>query len=193
MTIDDIISLGEEMSRLRALEGANERLKGEVERVAREKYEFQMGRAKLDLAMCKLLFPEMWKNTLQKAVANSSLDKEKRHLARWAQMYRDQAEEMQNAPSLLGWSMICTYDDPSADSAQNDSRYESFALLSDGNVVSIVKLGLYGGVFNRSAPSFVEHVITEHTKQIDPQEIHSLAPQCLDAAQEVSDVKLRNE
>lgn len=110
------------------------------------------------------------------------------HAVRCSKMwnYLAVAKEFLERPKAVGYTILCTYDDPGADSSGNNSMYGLFLLLSDGRVMPVAKLGLYEGDTLGRIPSSIE-MLVRMCPFIGHQDIAKKAPQCLEEARKASD------
>jgi hypothetical protein len=172
---DKILEAATEIKRLQSAETQLGQAKDKIAKLEEE--------AKKEAELLELLFPvvcpEEHASLLTRIEKQASADS-------WSSSRVESANAFLSRPKAIGHTVLCTYDDPGADSAANDSQYSLFILVSDGRVLPVVSLGLYGGAFSERIPSAME-LIAKKLPLIEPRDITKKAPQCVEEAHKASD------
>lgn len=135
----------------------------------------------LDELLLPVSCPQVWESMREKAVEVSTKEQTTYDMRKTQKV----AIDFLDRPVAVGYSILCTYDDPSADSAANESEYALFILVSDGRVIEVEKLGFYGGSFRTEIPKAKE-ILARKLPCVKPSDIATTVPQCLAAAEALS-------
>ncbi len=175
--LNNILETAREISRLRSAEDSlvsAKKVLAEIETLKKQ-----------DEDLLELLFPVLMEEEYSSMLLKMEQQVAKGH---WNHRVIESAKAFIARPKAIGHTVLCTSDDPGADSAANDSQYGLFILVDDGRVVPVVPLGVYHGTF-RDEPPLMKEVATRKLPRIEPREIKEKAPQCFEEARKASDTR----
>ena len=175
--LEDVLKVAEEIKRLQQMERDLHEAKEKIAQIERAKKEEE---EVFDLLL-PIACPEEYRLLVEKMKKQAKKDP-------WDG--GREAKEFLQRPRALGCVKICTHLDRSADSGGNWSEYGLFLLVSDGRVLPVVNLGMYGGAF-RDKPPTLKEILARRLPCFDLRSERSAviekAPQCLKAIEAIED------
>jgi hypothetical protein len=140
----------------------------------------KISRDDLWLLMFEQLFPDEYQK-LRRSIEKYNTDDS----WAWCNKHIGTYEHFLNLPKILGYSILCTYEDPYADSGQDDSEFAFYLLISNGQIIHVDDLGLHSGIFSKKVPPALQ-LFAKKLPEIKPYEMSCKAPQCFDEVRKIS-------